>query len=335
MSASPSEQELKDEVDRLERQLAAARSRLKQPASVPAALPNIDHGTYQSLAIISTRPQTNTDNLAPPIQPSTLHALLLLSDSALPLGSFAFSSGLESYLAHHKPLPPTSTPLQSFHRFLHLSLASVAGISIPYIRAAYANPQQLETLDDELDASTLCTVTRRASVAQGRALLGVWERALRPSGPSSPYSVATSPATDTESTHAAAAAAATKALTAFSTSFKVPSSQPQNTDTLPPTGHFAPLWSLVCLSLGIPLAQTAYVFLFNHAKAVLSAAVRAAVMGPYQAQSVLASAWLQAEIHAALEGNWEVGTEEAGQCVPVMELWGGRHELLYSRIFNS
>lgn len=68
---------------------------------------------------------------------------------------------------------------------------------------------------------------------------------------------------------------------------------------------------------------------------MLSAAVRASVMGPYQAQGVLASGWLQGEIRAAMDGSWDVSIEEAGQGVPVMDLWMGRHEVLYSRIFNS
>ena len=58
-------------------------------------------------------------------------------------------------------------------------------------------------------------------------------------------------------------------------------------------------------------------------------------MGPYQAQSVLASGWLQGEIRGALESNWDIAVEEAGQGVPVVDLWVGRHEVVYSRIFNS
>jgi len=33
--------------------------------------------------------------------------------------------------------------------------------------------------------------------------------------------------------------------------------------------------------------------------------------------------------------EWETEPEDAGQVVPVLDLWVGRHELLYSRIFNS
>lgn len=127
-----------------------------------------------------------------------------------------------------------------------------------------------------------------------------------------------------------------------------------------PQGHFPPLWAVVTRAVGLSSAESAYVFLLGHAKAVAGACVRAGVMGPYQAQALLASAWLRAEIQRAMEGKWKVrgsgwwwedeedvekggeeegkgmdGIEEAGQGVPAMDLWIGRHELLYSRIFNS
>ena len=76
-------------------------------------------------------------------------------------------------------------------------------------------------------------------------------------------------------------------------------------------------------------------FLFGHARAVVSAGVRASVLGPYQAQAELASEELRAAIARAVEMGWDVTPEEAGQTVPVVDLWVGRHEKLYSRIFNS
>lgn len=189
---------------------------------------------------------------------------------------------------------------------------------------AYRKPEELETLDNDLDASTPCTVARRASVAQGRALLGVWERAFRETYPCS----STTQSTDD------AARSAVLALESFSEALKS-SAGDSATDALGPNGHLAPLWGVVCLAMGIHIRQTAYVFMVNHAKAVLSAAVRASVMGPYQAQSVLASASLQDMIAERIEREWETEPEDAGQVVPVLDLWVGRHELLYSRIFNS
>lgn len=249
------------------------------------------------------------------------HALLLLSDSALPLGSFAYSSGLESYLAHNKPLPRSVTPVSSFHRFLKLSVASVASTSLPYVLAAYRQPERLESLDNDLDASTPCVVAQRASVAQGRALLSVWERSFRGTYAPKPRATGDGPAT-----------AAVESIEAFSDALK---SSLGNADELAPKGHFAPLWGAVSLAMGVDLQQVTYVFMVNHAKAVLSAAVRASVMGPYQAQSVLASQGLQDMIAHRIGLEWETDVEDAGQVVPPLDLWVGRHELLYSRIFNS
>jgi urease accessory protein len=253
----------------------------------------------------------------PDLPSSSQHSLLLLSDSALPLGSFAYSSGLESYIAHHKPLPHHICPSSSFDRFLRLSVESVAFTNVPYVLASFRQPGQLNELDNDLDASTPCTVARRASVAQGRALLGIWEKALQQSITSS----------------GTAASIAGERINSFGRTLKL--SALSTKDIADVNGHFAPLWGAVCLALGLEIQQVAYLFLFNHAKMVLSAAVRAGVMGPYQAQSILAGPHLQTQIRSCLKNVWNVHPEDAGQAVPVMDLWVGRHELLYSRIFNS
>jgi urease accessory protein len=253
--------------------------------------------------------------VALPLDTST-HNLMLLSDSALPLGSFAYSSGLESFLSHHKPLPTGQTNLSLFHKFLKLSVQSVAHTNIPYALAAFRDPLDLFDLDNDLDASTPCTVARRASIAQGRALLSVWEKAF-----------ATTAALDHE--------IKTEAMTALEIFSKDVKMAAISSDPLPVNGHLAPLWGIICLTLGLNLEEAGYLFLLNHAKAIISAAVRASVMGPYMAQTVLASKNLQTLIRGCLERVWFLQPEDAGQVVPIMDLWVGRHEMLYSRIFNS
>lgn len=243
-----------------------------------------------------------------------LHALLLLSDSALPLGSFAFSSGLESFLGHHR-YTNGSQKLQAFNGFLEHSISNVASTALPYVLTAYHDPTRLEDLDNDFDASTPCTVARRASVAQGRALLTIWEKAL-----------STSVASGAEAQVAAAK------LSAFATTMK--SSSP-DAFGLGLNAHFAPLFGAVCSALGLPARDAAYLFLLNHAKAVLSAAVRASVTGPYQSQSILASSRLQEWINESITRESGKNAEDAAVTVPTMDLWMGRHELLYSRIFNS
>lgn len=232
--------------------------------------------------------------------------MLLLSDSALPVGSFAFSSGLESFLAHS----PRHT---TFSSFLPLSLTSFASTTLPFVLAAHRDPTAIASLDDQLDAAIVCTVGRRASTAQGRALLSIWERSFRSTVP------------------AGATAADMEVLRDFSALLR----QSSGMDVPLVSGHFAPLFGAVCAVVGLSQKQTAYVFMLSHVKALVSAAVRASMFGPYQAQKVLAGGQVQDMINAVIEREWETPVEEAGQSVPVMDLWIGRHEVLYSRIFNS
>ena len=290
MSGITDEQTLVEEVARLEIQLTAARARLNHA------------------------PPPSASDSHPAFPPNGLpsHSLLLLSDSALPLGSFAFSSGLESYLAHHPSSTIPKAASKAFPHFLTLALTTLATTTLPYLLVAHRSPDRLQELDSTLDACTLCPVARRASVAQGKALLTLWERALRTDAGDSP---------------------AASALGDFSAALKkVPS---DCADEMELSGHFAPVWAAVTCAMRMSLRESAYTFLFNHAKAVVSAAVRASVMGPYAAQGMLASGWLRGEIEDVMAGNWEVGIEDAAQGVPMCDLWVGRHELLYSRIFNS
>ncbi|EME81747.1 uncharacterized protein MYCFIDRAFT_63686 [Pseudocercospora fijiensis CIRAD86] len=250
-----------------------------------------------------------------------LHNLLLLSDSALPLGSFAFSSGLESFLAHKELSGPkaSSTKLSSFETFLSQSLQNIASTSLPYVLTAYHNPTRLPELDNDIDASTPCTVARRASVTQGKALIEVWTRAL--------HTAAANPASES-----------TTELTKFASQLK---SNIPDPFAFTLQSHFAPLFGAVCAALDLDEHETSYLFLLNHSKALLSAAVRASVMGPYQSQAVLAGSRLRLTIGKCIEDNQQKiaarcsGHEDAVVTVPTMDLWMGRHELLYSRIFNS
>ncbi|KAK3905336.1 putative urease accessory protein UreF-like protein [Staphylotrichum tortipilum] len=266
-----------------------------------------------------------------PTLPGHTHFLLLLSDSALPLGSFAFSSGLESYLAHQKPSPYLyQQHPASFTSFLPLSLSSYASTTLPFVLAAHRNPSlaNLAALDDALDAAIVCTVGRRASVAQGRALLGIWERSF--AGVVGGGDGAGGGRGREE------AREVMRGFAALLRSSSSTASSPDSSDDPPPvSAHLAPLFGAVCALAGLDTAQTAYVFMLGHTKALVSAAVRAGVFGPYQAQKTLAGGAVQGLLAAVVEREWTTTVEEAGQCVPVMDLWVGRHEVLYSRIFNS
>ncbi|KAH6640963.1 hypothetical protein F5144DRAFT_627067 [Chaetomium tenue] len=332
--------EIDDEIADLERRLAEAKTKRSHSTSLNSHPP-------------LTKP------LSSPLTSPT-HFLLLLSDSALPLGSFAFSSGLESYLAHQKVVFGQPS---SFASFLPLSISSYASTTLPFVLAAHRDPSlaNLTALDDALDAAIVCTVGRRASVAQGRALLSIWERsfagalaeqgtaggagggtdvndALRGFSALLRSSSNTSSSSSSSTTTTTTTPTSTPALTnGDNTPTTTPISSPNNDPPPPPpvAAHLGPLFGALCALAGLGLEQTAYVFMVSHVKALVSAAVRAGMFGPYQAQKTLASAAVQGLVAAVVQREWETPVEEAGQSVPVMDLWVGRHEVLYSRIFNS
>lgn len=308
-------QAIHDEIADLERRLHAARARLNTAGNLeevvaPPSPPQIlqSPGNEPPLHRPYAQPRLTCTVSGPPTT-SSHHFLLLLSDSALPLGSFAFSSGLESYLAH-------SRRASSFPAFLELSLSSYASTTLPFVLAAHRNPARLVELDDALDAAVVCTVGRRASVAQGRALLSIWDRS---------FSSALLPD---------ASSSTVESLKAFSALLRS-SSSAASSELPAASAHLGPLFGAIAGLLGMTVEQTAYVFMLSHVKALLSAAVRASIFGPYHAQKVLASAGVRDGIADVVSREWNTEVEDAGQSVPVMDLWIGRHEMLYSRIFNS
>lgn len=137
------------------------------------------------------------------------YVLLVLSDSNLPTGSFVASAGLESYVKHGFPPPPISP--ESTTNFVRDSLASYAKSAIPFVSDAHRSVEKfalednedddgkppdilriLIELDDLYQAMTLNHVARRASTAQGVALLTLYTKAF-----SCPTSVVSFPAVGT------------------------------------------------------------------------------------------------------------------------------------------
>ncbi|PHH63408.1 hypothetical protein CDD81_6009 [Ophiocordyceps australis] len=309
MPLSQSVSEIESEIEQLEARLAVAKAHLRTASD--------SDGSVSFPSPLSPRAAPSSCSLS-------THFLLLLSDSALPLGAFAFSSGLESFLAHN-PRGPT------FSSFLPLSLSSFAATTLPFVLAAHRRPADLAALDDELDATVVCTVGRRASIAQGRALLSIWERSFRPAL-CPPAATAPRPASSlVSSSSSTLLAEGDDMLRAFAALLKNTAAR----DIPSVSAHLAPLFGAICAFVGLGLAQTAYVFLLSHVKALISAAVRASMFGPYQAQKIVAGQQVQRLIDDLVQREWNTPVHEAGQSVPVMDLWIGRHELLYSRIFNS
>ncbi|RYP05703.1 hypothetical protein DL764_003628 [Monosporascus ibericus] len=340
-----SQADLQNEIAELEDRLRRAKERLETSQSSPTTISTTNNPHHAARAPPSpSLPLPSHPNSNPHSQITAAsnphHYLLLLSDSALPLGSFAFSSGLESYREHAR----TTRSPAPFASFLPLSVSSLAATSLPFALAAHRDPRRLRELDDALDAATPCAVARRASVAQGRALLGVWEKSFAPAstatgGGDGDFGSGAGAANDGELREVLKEfSALLRSGSGSGSGSRGAAEVEEEEEGIPPqqvSAHFAPLFGAVARALGLTARQAAYVFVLGHVRNLTSAAMRAGVFGPFQAQKILAGAGAQRLVAAAIDREWDTPFEDAGQTAPVLDLWVGRHEILYSKIFNS
>ncbi|KAL9713119.1 hypothetical protein Ac2012v2_004360 [Leucoagaricus gongylophorus] len=270
------------------------------------------------------------------------YILLLLADSNLPTGSFVASSGLESYVTHGF-WSNKSTIID----FVRDSLTGYAHTALPFVSdahriitayAASKNPvsteeldgaiKKLLALDDLYEATTLNHVARRASKAQGIALLALYSKGFsRPTFLSCSVEEATF-------IHE-------KRLSSLLDKYK----SLIRAEDFP--GHFPICWGMLTGALKLTLERSQYLHLFLHARSLLSASVRLNDIGPYGAQQILLHA-----IHplvateAARCGDRHTGvlsqghdfdqtTQGPANTWPLGEILAARHDQQHSRIFNS
>jgi urease accessory protein len=167
--------------------------------------------------------------------------------------------------------------------------------ALPFATAAHAGA--LADADDACDAFLSSAIANRASRAQGRALA----RAFAAAFPS-------------------AASAAASDLRALLLAEGAPC-------------HLAPAHGAALAALGAPRAEMQRLLLFVTARGVLSAAVRLGVAGPLEAQALLAAT--AAPIEAVLAGCGALGPDDAALEAPLVELFQGHQDRLYSRLFQT
>lgn len=163
--------------------------------------------------------------------------LLQIADSAFPTGGYAHSSGLEAAVQLGE--------VPDVRAHLHEALRQAAHAALPFVRDAHRAPEQLADIDDRQEAFLLSHVARRASRAQGRALVATAARAF-------------------ESAEIARWDAGIRGGAL--------------------RGHLAPMTGAVGGALGLSLDDTLAVALHTAARGLLSAAVRLGRIGPLEAQ---------------------------------------------------
>lgn len=173
------------------------------------------------------------------------------------------------------------------------ALWSLAGSALPFVSAAHRAPGALPLLDLRCDATLAGHVQNRASRAQGQAFLRA---------------------------SAAAFGAAAQDVADTVRAGRL-------------CGHLAPAFGAVLGRLGAPAEEARRLFLFQAIRGMLSAAVRLGVVGPLEAQELLAR--LAPESDAALAATAGLAPEDAASAAPLQDLLQGHQDRLYSRLFQS
>lgn len=98
-------------------------------------------------------------------------------------------------------------------------------------------------------------------------------------------------------------------------------------------GHFAPIFGAVTAALAVTRSHAAHLFCFQYLRGLLSAAVRIGIVGPMEAQSLQHR--LSPRVREVLLRCEKLPIAEIAQTSPLLEIWQGRQDQLYSRLFQS
>lgn len=98
-------------------------------------------------------------------------------------------------------------------------------------------------------------------------------------------------------------------------------------------GHLPPIFGALTNRLGVARFQAASLFCFQHLRGVLSAAVRLGIVGPMEAQTLQHR--LGPCASEVLNQCAHLPVEEVAQTAPLLDLWQGTQDRLYSRLFQS
>jgi urease accessory protein len=120
---------------------------------------------------------------------------------------------------------------------------------------------------------------------------------------------------------------------AFLTAVERIFSQERDVPVSPAFAHFAPIFGACLRGLEISRETTARMFFFNQLRSVLAAAVRLNIIGPMEAQMLQHKLAPKAE--TILKACASLTIDDIAQTSPLLELWQGAQDRLYSRLFQS
>lgn len=100
-----------------------------------------------------------------------------------------------------------------------------------------------------------------------------------------------------------------------------------------PCRHLAPVFGASLGQLHVSRETTARLFFFSHLRGVLAAAVRLNIAGPMEAQ--ILQRRLAPVAERMLAECLPLTTEDLAQTSPLLDIWQGAQDRLYSRLFQS
>jgi len=225
-----------------------------------------------------------------------------LVDSAFPTGGFAHSAGLEA--AWQNGEVKNRRELISF---VEAGLHQLGHAALPFVIAAHSEPERVEEFDDLCDAFTTNHVANRASRAQGKAFLTAVQRVFT----------------------------AGQASRRSSSGNSLGNEINMETGKMPVLrfNHFACVFGAAMRRLDIPQEITARLFFFNNLRSVMAAAVRLNIVGPMEAQAMQHQ--LSSTAEEVLKACGSLTLDDIAQTSPLLEVWQGAQDRLYSRLFQS
>lgn len=220
-----------------------------------------------------------------------------LADSAFPTGGFAHSAGLEAAWQYGEV-----RNCEELASYLDASLHQLGRASLPFVIAAHSEPERVDEYDELCEVFTTNHVANRASRMQGKAFLLAVQRIFSERG------VRSASALDGES-------------------------MSKRTEVRAPFSHFAPVFGANLRWLAVPAETTIRLFCFSHLRGLLAAAVRLNIVGPLESQAMQHQFAPRAE--EISKNCASVTLEDIAQTSPLLDLWQGAHDRLYSRLFRS
>ena len=223
--------------------------------------------------------------------------LLQLSDPTLPIGSYAHSGGLETYVQQgivHDP--PTAYGWITQMLATNIRYTDAALLNLAYEASRVNNYIRLAELNTLAEALKLPKEIRESSLLLGRRLLTIFTPHLAetPPAPSEGQAVPTRPGTNL---------------------------------------HYALAFGYCAANLGLSLENTLTAFYYNTATSMVTNCVKLIPIGQHDGQRILFS--LHPLIRDLIGKSLHPDEELIGICCAGLDIRCMQHEQLYSRLYMS